>query len=96
MAGAGSLYRLIFTVEFEKNFDKLKDKTVQRRILKKVMDLKEEPEQGKMLVGLQDDKYGHFYRIRIGKHRVVYAINHETDEVYLITVGPRENIYDRM
>ena len=90
------MFNLVFTEEFEKNFDKLKDRENQRRILKKVMELKKNPNLGRMLTGIQDESFGKIYRLRIGKYRIIYAIKHETNEIYLITLGHRENIYDRM
>lgn len=90
------MYKLIFAEEFEKNFDKLKDKENQRRILKKVLELKENPDLGKMLAGITDEVFGRVYRLRVGKYRIIYAIKHETSEIYLITVGHRESVYDRL
>ena len=34
------MFKLIFNDEFTKNFDKLKDREIQRRIYKRVQDLK--------------------------------------------------------
>jgi len=65
------LYKLIFAEEFEKNFDKLKDKENQRRILKKVLELKENPDLGKMLAGITDEVFGRVYRLRVGKYRIL-------------------------
>ncbi|MFA5772025.1 MAG: type II toxin-antitoxin system RelE/ParE family toxin [Thermoplasmata archaeon] len=65
------MYKLIFAEEFEKNFDKLKDKENQRRILKKVLELKENPDLGKMLAGITDEVFGRVYRLRVGKYRIL-------------------------
>jgi mRNA interferase RelE/StbE len=88
------VFKLIFSKEFEKQFDKLGDKNIQKRILKKVLNLKSNPFQGKMLTALEDDILGKLYRIRIGDFRVVYGINQKTNEIYLVTLGHRKNIYD--
>jgi mRNA-degrading endonuclease RelE of RelBE toxin-antitoxin system len=90
------MFDLVFTEEFEKNFDKLKDKETQRRIYKRILDLKENPEHGRMLTGIRDNQFGRIYRLRIGKSRIIYAIKHETNEIILITLGHRESVYDRM
>jgi mRNA-degrading endonuclease RelE of RelBE toxin-antitoxin system len=96
MLGAMALFTLIFTEEFEKNFEKLKDKTTQRRMFKKILELKTSPEMGRMLVGIKNETFGHVFRLRVGKYRIIYAIKYETKEVYLITLGHREGVYDRM
>jgi mRNA interferase RelE/StbE len=88
------VFKLIFSKEFEKQFDKLGDKNIQKRILKKVLNLKSNPFQGKMLTAFEDDILGKLYRIRIGDFRVVYGINQKTNEIYLVTLGHRKNIYD--
>ena len=88
------LFNLIFSKEFEKQFDKLGDKTLQKRVLKKVLTLKSNPFQGKRLTAMEDDILGNLFRIRIGDFRVVYGINQRTNEIYLVTLGHRRNIYD--
>ena len=90
------MFKLIFNDEFTKNFDKLKDREIQRRIYKRVQDLKENPELGRMLTGIENELFGKMYRIRIGKYRVIYAINYRTNEIHLVTLGHRESVYDRM
>ncbi len=90
------MYKLIFTAEFEKNFNRLKAKETQKRILKKIMELKASPNLGRMLAGIKNDLFGNIYRLRVGKYRIIYAIKHETSEIYLITLGHRESVYDKM
>jgi mRNA interferase RelE/StbE len=90
------LFNLVFTEEFKKNFDKLKDKNVQTRILKKAIDLKSKPTMGRMLTGIDNVHFGRLYRLRVGKYRVIYAIKHETNEIYLVTVGHRKSVYERL
>jgi mRNA-degrading endonuclease RelE of RelBE toxin-antitoxin system len=90
------LFNLIFTEEFKKNFDKLKDKDVRTRILKKAIELKSKPTKGRTLTGIDDAHFGRLYRLRVGKYRVIYALKYETNEIYLITVGHRKNVYGRL
>ena len=49
-----------------------------------------------MLTGIENELFGKMYRIRIGKYRVIYAINYRTNEIHLVTLGHRESVYDRM
>jgi len=90
------MFKLVYTDEFIKNYDKLKDREIQSRIFKRLQDLKENPELGIMLSGIENGRYGKMYRLRIGKYRLVYAIKYETNEIHVIRVGHRETIYDRM
>jgi mRNA-degrading endonuclease RelE of RelBE toxin-antitoxin system len=90
------LFNLIFTEEFKKNFDKLKDKDVRTRILKKAIELKSKPTMGRTLTGIDNAYFGRLYRLRVGKYRVIYALKYETNEIYLITVGHRKNVYGRL
>ncbi len=90
------MFKLIFNDEFTKEYDKLKDREIQRRIFKRLEELEKNPELGIMLSGIVNELYGKLFRIRVGKYRVVYAINYETKEIQVLRVGPRENIYDRM
>lgn len=90
------VFKLIFSEEFEKQFNKLGDKKLQRQVVKKILTLKSNPLQGKMLTAIEDKIVGKLYRIRIGDHRVVYGINQTKKEIYLITVGHRKNIYNNV
>ena len=90
------MYSLFFTEEFKKNFEAIKDKETQRRILKKVLSLKENPSQGRMLVGVEDEEFGRLFRLRVGKYRVIYALCRERNEIYLITLGHRERVYRQL
>ena len=90
------MFKLVFTDEFTKEYDKLKDREIQRRIFNRLEDLEQNPELGIMLSGIENEMYGKLYRLRIGKYRVIYAINFETNEIHVVRVGHRENVYDRM
>ncbi|MFQ6128210.1 MAG: hypothetical protein ACE5QW_04840 [Thermoplasmata archaeon] len=52
------MFRLVFSDEFKKKFDKVKDNETMRRILDKILELKESPHLGRMLVSLKDDTFG--------------------------------------
>lgn len=90
------MFKLVFSDEFNKQYDKLKDRETQKRIFKRLENLEKNPELGIMLSGIENELYGKLFRLRVGKYRIVYAINYQTNEIHVIRVGPRENIYDRM
>ena len=90
------MFKLVFSDEFNKQYDKLKDREIQTRIFKRLEDLEKNPELGIMLSGIENELYGKMFRLRVGKYRIVYAINYQTNEIHVIRVGHRENIYDRM
>ena len=90
------MFKLVFSDEFNKQYDKLKDREIQTRIFKRLEDLEKNPELGIMLSGIEHELYGKMFRLRVGKYRIVYAINYQTNEIHVIRVGHRENIYDRM
>jgi len=90
------MFKLVFSDEFNKQYNKLKDREIQTRIFKRLEDLEKNPELGIMLSGIENELYGKMFRLRVGKYRIVYAINYQTNEIHVIRVGHRENIYDRM
>jgi len=90
------LYKLVFTREFEKRFDQIKEKEDKKRILKKILSLKTDPSIGQMLTGIDNIDYGRLYRLRVGKYRIIYAIKHETIEIIIVTVGHRKKVYDQL
>jgi len=71
-------YKVVPTKEFEKDFYKL-DGDFQKRIIKKVNEVAENPERYKHLhYDLKDS-----LRIRVGKLRVVFSYSIETKILYL-------------
>jgi mRNA-degrading endonuclease RelE of RelBE toxin-antitoxin system len=87
------LYTLVFTREFDRSFDKIKDTGDRKRIFSKVLELKDNPYLGKMLTGFTDRKYGRLFRLRVGKYRVIYAVVNDKIEIVLLIVGRRKIIY---
>ncbi len=86
-------FRLVFTEEFRRSFDKVGDRKTMKRILRKVLELKENPKLGSMLVSLKDDTFGRLFRLRVGKFRVIYAVDRDESVIYVVTVGPRKTVY---
>ena len=63
-------YEVILTDSFLKDLKKLKNKTLEEQVLIKIRELEENPERNKKLQYELKD----YYRIRIGKLRVLYTI----------------------
>lgn len=72
-------YKILPTKEFEKDFDKLGDKKLQRIIKNKIEEVSEDPTRYKRL---HYDLKGSF-RIRIGSLRILYSIDENRKELYL-------------
>ena len=71
-------YKVVVTKNFEKDFCKV-DKNFQKRIIKKINEVAENPKRYKHLhYDLNDSS-----RIRIGKLRVIYSYDFEKHELYL-------------
>ena len=77
------------TPKFEKLFKKL-PRDVQERVVKRILNLAEEPYQGKPLHGKLKGKFS----LVVGDYRVVYEVRENT--VYLLAVGHRKKIYEKL
>lgn len=82
----GKKYRVEYTQQFEKDFNKL-DKQIQRRVLKEVLKLEDNPER---LRALRYDLKGS-HRMRIGVYRLVFTV--KEDVVYLQYIEHRKKAY---
>ncbi len=89
-------FAVFITEEYEKKFKKLpkNDKLIIERKLKQyiIPQLQAEPRFGlnvKKLRGYDPDTW----RYRIGKYRVFYIINEETNEVDILTISQRKDAY---
>jgi mRNA-degrading endonuclease RelE of RelBE toxin-antitoxin system len=83
-------YELEFTKLFVAQFGKL-EKTAQRRIYKKIQELKEDPYRHKALTY----PFRGCFRLRVGNFRVVYMPAERMKKVVLIDVNLREKIYKK-
>ena len=63
-------YEVILTDSFLKDLNKLKNKSIEEQVLSKLQELEENPERNKRL---QYD-LKNYYRIRVGKLRILYTI----------------------
>lgn len=65
------------------------EKPVKSRIIEKLRELGEYPDKtGKRL------KYSDFWSLRIGDYRVIYEINKDKNQVIVLFIGHRKNVYD--
>ena len=71
------IYEVIITDSFLKDLRKLKYKTTEKQVLSKLQELEKNPERNKKLqYDLKD-----YYRIRVGKLRILYTVH--DDKVYV-------------
>ena len=65
------------------------EKTVRARIIKGTKQLRENPHKiGKPL------KQSDFWSLKIGNYRVIYEIDQDKNQVIILYVGHRSNVYD--
>lgn len=85
-----SLYKLQFSVAFDRSFRKIHP-TDKKRVLEEVKKLAEEPfpkgKKVKHLVGTQG------WRLRVGKVRVIYFVEEKNKIIFLEDVAYRKDIY---
>lgn len=86
---------MIFDIEYSnisKKFLKKLDKNLILRIMSKIGGLKENPvpSDAKSLKGYKEPTF----RIRVGKYRVLYAVNHNNKVILISKIGKREGVYD--
>lgn len=81
-------FNIFFHPKAKDFFDKL-GAQFQRRIKKKISELKEFPEErGKHL------KHSGFWSLRIGDYRAIYEIDREQERIIVLFIGHRKNVYD--
>lgn len=72
-----------------KRFLRKLDAPTQKIIIKKLKELRTNPELGKPLVG----KLAGLWSLRIGKYRAIYQIRKNELIVFVLRIGHRKNIY---
>ena len=73
-----------------KRFLKKLEEQEQTRIIKKLKQLKENPELGKPLTG----KLSGLWSLRVGKYRALYQIRNKELLIIVLDIGHRKNVYD--
>jgi len=78
---------IIFSDEFKKDYQKIKDKTTRLRIIKQLKKLRELPEAGKPLKhSLKNHR-----SVRIPPFRIIYRL--EEDKIIINCFDHRKNVY---
>lgn len=80
--------KILFVKSAEKELLHL-NKTLGRRIIKKIGLIKNDPygQNSQKLEG------GKGYRIRIGDYRIIYTVNMKTQIILIIKIGHRRDVY---
>lgn len=87
-----SNYTVVFSKSADKSLSAL-DKQTQQRILEKLKELKT---NSKNLDIKKLKGHDALYRLRVGQFRVVYTIQHEQIVIYIVVVGHRRDVYQRL
>jgi len=64
------------------------DDELQNRIRNKLLVLRDRPEKGENL------KHSDFWRLRIGDYRAIYEIDRNNNQVIILFIGHRREVYD--
>lgn len=86
-------YKLEFSKEALKTLHTLDDYSSQQ-ILKKIKELTNNADNLD-LKKIKSKKYN-LYRLRVGKYRVVYSIENKFLTIFIVAIGHRKYIYDRI
>lgn len=84
------MYEIRLFEEAKRNLERL-DKTIARRILRKLNWLAENAEMIE-LKGLRQNLSG-FAKLREGDYRIVYQVSHEEEIVFVRFIGHRREVY---
>ncbi len=82
-------YKIILKPSVHKDFRSL-PKTTARRVFQRIEELKENPHPRQSIKMAGGE---HLYRLRVGDYRVVYEINHKSQEILVIYVRHRREVY---
>ncbi|PTD93713.1 type II toxin-antitoxin system RelE/ParE family toxin [archaeon SCG-AAA382B04] len=64
------------------------EKRTRERIKDKLDELKTKPKKGKKLRRLK------YWRLRVGDYRAIYEVKNEDEEVIVLFIGHRNDVYD--
>ncbi len=83
-------YTVTIDPQAKKALQKLDTETAER-ILSKLDDLKQKPAYfAKPLTGID------LWRLRVGDYRVLFDLYREDNEIYVVKIGHRKDIYDQL
>lgn len=83
------MYKIIIGKKPTNFFRKLNEED-QKRISKKLNQLKQNPKLGIPLIG----NLSGLWKLRVGKYRLIYSIREEKLVIVILRLGHRKNIYD--
>ncbi len=86
------MYELSTTEAFERTIAKLqkKDKIKYEQVKKKILQICENPYQGKPLRNVMKGKW----RVHIGEHVITYAIDESAKTIKVIDYDHHDNVYE--
>jgi len=76
----------------EKFVLRFKDKTLIKRIFKKIEELKEEPFLSDA-VRVEEYKKDKVFRVRVGDYRILYYVDYEKSLIVIINIDRRSKVY---
>jgi len=79
------------TPRFVKSLNKL-DTAIKQRVLHKTTELADNPYDGKML---RSELRG-LFSLRVGDYRIIYWVDEKENIVWLVNVGHRRRVYERV
>ena len=85
------VYKIILSNR-SKKFLKNSESELYQRLMERIRELSINPfpQDIKRVEG----EKGKVFRVRVGKHRITYEIYSEKNEILIVKIGRRENIYD--
>ncbi|KKQ48558.1 MAG: hypothetical protein US69_C0019G0005 [candidate division TM6 bacterium GW2011_GWF2_38_10] len=86
-------YEIIFSDEAKKALKKLDDQIISK-IFKKTKQLRSEQACALNIKKLKSKN--NLYRLRVGDYRIIYSIEHAKVIIYIIDIGHRRDIYNKM
>ena len=83
----------MYSIKFDKkaaDFVRKLDNQLQKRLVKKIDELSENPFLGKPLSG----NLSGLWRLRCDKYRIIYQVKHQELLIFVLNIGHRKNIYE--
>ena len=80
-------FKIFFHPKAANSLKKL-DRRTKEIIKNKIKELEKHPKRGKHL------RYGPFWTLRIGDYRAIYEIKRDKNQVVVLFVGHRKDVYD--
>lgn len=77
-----------FTSQAQKNYDKLPEKSIRKRIIQAIRKLAQKPQSGKKLQGKLEGTYS----LRVWPYRILYEFTGEKN-ILITDIGHRKDIY---